>query len=545
MEIPVETVITAVVVYPDRARVTCRGRCELPEGLHQIVIGELPLALEPESVRAAGAGTARVRLRSVDVHRRHYAQAPVANVQALEAQIEELQDELQALDDRQAVKQASIDHLDGLREATTEYAWGLARGRSTVENQANLMRFFEEEDARLRGDLRALDTEQRDLKERLSKLQAELDQLRAARPRQRYEARLEVEAVSAGSFEPEITYVVGQSTGGRTGWRPLYDIRLLDVAGGNAGAPAGGRVAITTLAEIVQNTGQDWSGVRLTVSTARPALNQRVPELKPWFVDVPRPPQPLPRAAHAKAAMARQDFAPESATDAVPAMMMAPIREAPAEVEVAEAQDSGTAVTFAVSGSVDIPGDGTPHKTTIGQHDLTPQLDFLAVPRHTDAVYRRAKFNNTTAAPLLPGPASLYAGDEYIGQNRLEYTPTGAEVELILGVEERVTVKRELVRREVDKRLLRDVRQVIYGYEIELENLLPTSARVTVQDQYPVSRHDQIKVRLDRVAPEPVEQTDLHILKWRIDLAPAEKKIIRYDYQVEHPRALQVIGLLD
>jgi hypothetical protein len=101
------------------------------------------------------------------------------------------------------------------------------------------------------------------------------------------------------------------------------------------------------------------------------------------------------------------------------------------------------------------------------------------------------------------------------------------------------------VRREVDKRLLRDIRQVVYGYEIALENLMKSPARVTVEDQYPVSRHDQIKVRLDVVAPEPEEQSELHILKWQLSLAPAETKKIRYEYQVEHPRALRVAGLMD
>jgi len=536
MEIPVETTLTAVVVYPDRARVTCRGRAELAAGLHQIIIGELPLALEAESVRVGGAGTAHVRLRGVDVQRRHYAQAPAANVSALEAQIEKLQDELQVLLDRQAGVQASLDHLNGLREATKQYAWGLARGRSTADNQAALMRFFEDEDTRLRGDLRALTGQQRDLREELDKLQAELEQLRSARPRQRYEARIEVEVLAAGSFEPEVTYVVGHA-----GWRPLYDIRLLEP--GQTGAT--GQVALTSLAEISQNTGQPWTGVRLSVSTARPALNQRVPELKPWFIDVPPQPQPMPRGrAMTKGAAMESADVMEAPMHAM-AMAAPALFERRAEVEVAEVQDTGAAVTFTVSGSIDIPGDGTPHKTTLGQHELTPQLDFLAVPRHTDAVFRRAKLTNTTGAPLLPGAVSLYVGEEFIGQNRLEYTAGGAEVELVLGVEERVTVKRELVRREVDKRLLRDQRQVVYGYEIKLENLLATAARVTVQDQYPVSRHDQIKVRLDRVAPEPLEQSEMHILKWQLDLAPAEKKTIRYEYQIEHPRALAVHGLID
>lgn len=533
MEITVTTNVAAVVVYPDRARVTSTGRAELTAGLHQLIIGELPLALEPESVRAAGTGTARVRLRSVDVQRRHYVQAPAANVIALEEQVQRAQAELQALDDRQAVIQASIAHLGGLRGATTEYAWGLARGRHTVEKQADLMRFFEEEDTRLRGDLRVLDEKQRAARDELAKLQAELDQLRAARPRQRYEARLEVEALAAGDFEVEVTYVVG-----RAGWRPLYDMRLRE--------SEAAVVAVTNLAEITQNTGQDWTGVRLSVSTARPALNQRAPELTPWFIDAFQPPQPQPRMYKAQMARESADVM-HTAMDAEAPMLAAMAAPAPiaAEVETAEAQEEGTAVSFLVAGSVDIPGDGTPKKTTLGVYELSPRLDYLAIPRHTDAVYRRAKLTNTTGAPLLAGPVSLYVGDEYIGQNRLEYTPGGGEVELVLGVEERIKVKRELVRREVDKRLLRDQRQVVYGYEITLENLTQTAVKVTVEDQYPVSRHDQIKVRLDRATPEPSEQTELHILKWELNLGAGEKSTIRFEYQVEHARALRVAGLLD
>lgn len=535
MEIPVDTTVTSVVVFPDRARISCRGQCRPDEGLHQIVIGELPLALEPESVRAAGKGTARLRLRSVDVQRRHYAAAPSANVAALEEQIQRRQLDLQAIIDRQAVKQASIEHLNGLRDATTEYARGLARGRSTIANQSDLMRFFEQEDNQLRDELRSMNDELRTVKDELAKLQAELDQIRSARPRQRYEVRLEVEVQSGGDFEVEVTYVVG-----RAGWRPLYDVRLTPSV---TDSPAD--VAFASIAEITQNTGQDWQAVQLSVSTARPALNQRVPEIHPWFVDIMHS-QPRMYKSQAAGKGGRMEMMDMAAEESMPIMaaMAAPVMEA-AEVEVAVLEETGTAVTFRIAGDSSIPGDGTPKKTTLGQFDMTPQLDFLAVPRHTDAVYRRAKLTNSTGSPLLAGPVNLYVGDEFIGQNTLQYTPGGGEIELVLGVEERITVKREMVRREVDKRLLRDQRQVVFGYEVKLENLLPSVARVTVQDQYPVSRHDQIKVRLDRATPEPVEQTELHILKWQLELSPTEKRTIHFEYQVEHPRALPVIGLVD
>lgn len=531
MEYPVTATVTSVIVYPDRARVTCRGRVDLPAGQHHLLVGDLPLALETESVRAAGQGKARVRLRGVDVNRRHYADAPATRVRELEAEARRLENELQVVADTQAGREAALRHLEGLRSETEQYARALARGQTTPEDQTRLMAFFQEQDEQARADLRELAASEEGLRRELEKVQAELAQLRSARPRQRYEARLEVEVLNDGMFEPEVSYIVA-----RAGWEPLYDLRL-----GVEGTPA---LSATYLAQIHQETGQDWTGVSLSVSTARPALNQRFPELRPWFVDELRP-QPRMYAAAAPA-MAKGNRALADALEE-PAYEMAMAAPAPAAMEVvaAQAEENGTAVSFSVGGSIDIPGDGAPHKTILGQFELSPQLDYLTAPRHTDAVYRRAKVVNTSAGPLLPGTANLYVGDEFIGQNRLAYTPGQGELELLLGVEERIAVEREMVRREVDKRFLRDQRQLVYGYEIRVHNHLGTPATVTVQDQFPVSRHEQIKIKLEKVSLTPVEQSELAILEWKLDLAPGEEKTIRYEYSVEHPRQMRVAGLID
>ncbi|MFO7663475.1 MAG: mucoidy inhibitor MuiA family protein, partial [Chloroflexota bacterium] len=414
MEFPVEVTVSEVTIYPDRARVTCHGQCELPEGIHTIIVGELPLVLDPESVRATGMGTAQVRIRGVEIIQRYYVDTPDITVRELENQIEALQDQARSLTDRQSVWRSSIEHVNGLRGATKEFAWGLARGRTTTENQAILMRFFEEEDARIRQNIHDLEISERAVRDQLVKLQKELDSHQTARPRQRYEARLEVEILVPGGFEPELSYNVS-----RAGWRPLYDIRLEDASRTASGA----NLSFTSLAEIFQNTGQEWLGVELTVSTARPALNQRVPELKPWFIDVPRP-QPRLAKSVAMAAMREsvQDY--EEGDLAAPLMAIsADAMPVAAEVDVAQIQESGTNVSFRVSGRIDIPGDGSTRKTTIGQYDFVPALDYLSIPRHTSAVYRRAKLISrqafsrrrrrsparpraaSTAQPPAPGPS--------------------------------------------------------------------------------------------------------------------------------------------
>ncbi len=59
------TTIAEVVVFSDRARVTRRGTIALDSGVHSLEIANLPLTLQPDSVRTAGGGTAQAALLGV------------------------------------------------------------------------------------------------------------------------------------------------------------------------------------------------------------------------------------------------------------------------------------------------------------------------------------------------------------------------------------------------------------------------------------------------------------------------------------------------
>ncbi|MCA9988262.1 MAG: mucoidy inhibitor MuiA family protein, partial [Anaerolineales bacterium] len=264
--------IGEVVVYPDRARVTRTGTVELTEATTQLVFSELPLTLIADSVRVGGRGTARVRISGVDLRQSFFRETPAERARELEAEIEKLQDENRELEDQGRMLDARMKYLDGLREATREYARGLARGQTSVEEQARLLAFLQEGDEAVYTGRRELAVKQRVLLKQIQKLQQELKQIQSSRPRQRYEAVVDVTVSSPGSFTPILTYMVQ-----RAQWQPLYDVRLVENAGSRL-------IKLAQLAQISQQTGEDWQGVQMTVSTARPALNQRMPEIHPWFV---------------------------------------------------------------------------------------------------------------------------------------------------------------------------------------------------------------------------------------------------------------------
>lgn len=529
MNITTKVTPTTVTVFPDRARVACVGECEVTAGQHKLQIPELPLTLQPDSVRVSGEGDTAVQILSVDVSRQFFEETPQEKVRQLEAQIEQLNDQLRQINDKKAGWEAHGRYLEGMRQATQAYAKGIAKGTSSVEEQLKVVTFLQEQDDAMRTAVHALDQEARQLQKRLDKLRKELAQQSKQRGRQLYMATVDIEVAGDGRFKPTITYVVNQAS-----WQPLYDVRLTS----NGTHP---EIKITTLAEIRQRTGQAWQNVALAVSTARPALNQRLPELKPWHIDIVRPrimAEPMAAASPQPATvrtMAKRDK-PEAAVQ----LEAKPVE---AEARVATVEDSGTAVTFKVPGGTDIPSDGTPHKTALAHHNLEPKMDYVAVPKHTDAVYRRATTINSSGAPWLAGQANLFVDDAFVGKTRIDFTAQRGELELLLGVEDGITIKRELVRRDVDKKLLRETRRIRFGYEIELENLLDTAVHVELKDHIPVSNHEELKVKLQHSNPTPTDITELNLMEWSLTLQPKQKQSVSYEFTVEHPRTLQVSRL--
>ncbi|NIO69088.1 MAG: mucoidy inhibitor MuiA family protein [Anaerolineae bacterium] len=543
-----DTAITEVTVYPDRARVTRRGTVELKQGEHRLQVGELPLSLLPESVRAGGKGTAQARILAVDVAKTFYQEPPTATVAELEREIEKLEDQDKALADQEAAHQAQLEFLKGLGAAAGEnLSRGIAFGKSKVADGQEMLAFMSEGMATASQGLRDAAAQRRELEKELTKLRKELEQQRSARPRERYAVTVDVEVLGQGEFELEVTYVVESAR-----WQPLYDLRLDEGAGEEKPD-----VALTYLGQVIQRTGEDWKDVALSLSTAKPALTTTLPELRPWYVSVPAPlppptAAPVPRAARLGKAATAPPAQPVAAFEALTGMEAEEAEPVEMEALTAEVEETGAALTFRVAKPATIPSDGSPHKTTVAALSLTPRLDYVAVPKLVSQAYRRAIVTNDTEYVFLPGPANVFHGGEYVGTTTLATivpgqepgaVAPGQEFKVFLGVDERIKVSRELVASEVDKKFIGDKRRLHYAYRIKVQNLRDGREKVLVSDQTPVAKHEEIKIRLDMAEPKPTKQTELGILEWELDLEPGEEQAIRFDFNVEHSRSLAVIGL--
>ena len=522
----------AVTVFTNRARITRRAEAELAAGESAVKLAGLPMSMEPDSVRVTARGNARIV--SVDVSSDFFAETPEASVAALEQQLETLTEQLRAVDDADQAQSNRMDMAKSLAAASSaELAKGIAFGRAGIDQARSLREYVvreQEESAILRRGLGL----QRDALNRL--IEAVRGQLKRVRQPARQERRaivVTVDAAEPGTLVFEATYIVNNAQ-----WSPLYDLRLRDE-----------KVAVTYLASVTQHTGEEWTGVDLSLSTAQPAVTSRIPELSPWYVEPFTPPptllrsEPMAGGVSLKRRRLRdQEGGPES-DEAAGMDLFAAVPFAAPLVARVETGAGGASVTYRCERPATIAGDGSTHRPLIAQFELPAKLDHVTAPKIAEEAYLRATIANASEYVLLAGPGSVFHDDEYVSKTGINLTARNEEIKLQLGVDARVKVKRELVSRDTSKTfLIGNTRKIELGYKIELQNLTGRVASVVVEDQVPHSRHEEIKVKPGTMSPKPAEVTDLGIVRWKLSLRPDEKAEVRFEFLLEHPRQMELEG---
>jgi len=186
-------------------------------------------------------------------------------------------------------------------------------------------------------------------------------------------------------------------------WTPLYDLRA-SIA---SNAKDTSKISLHYRASIQQATGEDWSKVHLTLSTASPQTGSKVPDLKALRISEDTPPSPPVRykstARKSTGAMVR---AVESTVHAERAqdessdddMGFGLYDDAPAPSFLGHNQASnvdhgqGFSSTFQIEGLSTIPSDkvdsSESHKVTISVVELdNVLLQWVTVPKEAPTVF--------------------------------------------------------------------------------------------------------------------------------------------------------------
>lgn len=529
----IDTHITAVTVYTDRALVTRRGIIELLGEEQELVLTQLPVTLDAESVRVSGKGKVAVKLQGVSVDRQYTTEPVGERVAELTSQIETLEAEQRRVQLQLETLNLQSDFIQGLRSKTeTSFSRSLAQQQVSLDDTLNLIEFMGRKSTEYATAKEDLHDRQRQIDKQIKALRAKLQQLKTPKSSESFDLRVSIEPSGAGKFELEVNYIVD-----RASWKPLYDLRVQSTRK---------IIQLSYLAQVTQTTGEDWENINLTLSTAKTGLGTLPPKLDPWYITVPTPPTPAPMmrarsapggAAPAMMAMERMGDEMEDLAIASPAYI--------AETVSAKMSQQGSVVKFEIGGGGNIPSDGNPHKATIFHDDFSCQLNYVAMPSLVSFAYLQAQANNPAhGATLLPGTANIFRDEMFVGTTELENIAPGQEFKLNLGIDEGIKIDRDLVERQVDKKFLGigGNRLTNYGYRLTITNLLAQISHLELTEQIPHSRSEQIKVKLIKTNPQ-IPLGEMGILTWSVDLPVNGKLEIYYQFAIEHSQSIQIVGL--
>lgn len=532
---PVNSTISAVTVYTDRAVVTRSATVDLPGGTTELVFANLPQALNERSLQVSGRGTAQALILDVSAKQTYVDFTPNARVKELEDQLKGLGKQVRGLDDRANLLNASQASLDRM-EAALFAPPTKDVPRPDLNQFTSSLNYLTEQKAKLATERAALDEQREELSTKINTVQNQLNELRGAGGRAFKTVTVRVSAPQAGSLDVALSYTVPGAS-----WAPSYDARVLS---------SERAVNLGYFGIVRQSTGEDWKDVVLTLSTARPGLGGAAPVLSVWNVDVFNPTLLRQQAENerrremsakmaAPAAVNMQAFTTNAVGDMAPAA-----EEKDAEMASATIEAGATSASFKIASAASVPSDNSPQKVPITSATLKASPEYLTVPKRLATAYLTAKVVNSSEFPLLAGAMNVFLDGTFVATSSLRTVMSGEKFDLALGADEGISVKHKRVNKFTeDTGLTNSGKRITYEYLITIQNNKRTAERVIVADQIPLSRNEKVVVKQLAPSPGELKPTDEGSLKWTLDLKPGEKRELTVKFTIEYPNDVNVTGL--
>ncbi|KAH9038570.1 hypothetical protein EDB85DRAFT_2072734 [Lactarius pseudohatsudake] len=213
-------------------------------------------------------------------------------------------------------------------------------------------------------------------------------------------------------------------------WSAAYELHATT----DAGVPSPS-VSLHYRARITQSTGEDWTDVALTLSTADMNLStQSIPTLIPTKIRPPKslfgqsnPAPPMfaksaTRGLFGSAAPDMSETAPTPADDgwqAVDADTTSSDEPVPIAEPTAVVHESPLALTYHIDGASRVPSDGVPHQLAVAVLPFSATLQHVAVPKARPVAYLHATVRNTSDYRLLAGPVHAFVDDAFAARTAL------------------------------------------------------------------------------------------------------------------------------
>ncbi len=524
-----------IIVYTQGAQVHRNTTTTLLAGQNTIIFSGLENCINTSAIQASGNGNFIIADIQHEVHYPELDKAKLLGDVRYKKLLKNVNDSLQELNYLIEDLQSKSEVLSTEKNVLLNY--GLYKGQSKKDSIAFLkdgLTYLREklyninaEQLKIKREREKLEVKKTTLNERLLAVSNELSNQNNTGEEEKVDYRIIVHIIADQATQATVAlnYYITQA-----GWTPSYDIRAISNEQ---------NVKLTYKAQIHQQSGTDWGNVKLILSTANPNRSYSLPTLSPWYLSNTNYGYDkykknintnMPAVASEKAdgiATRTSEDTKDLEQEALNASSFTSVNENVIETE------------YEIKLNYNIPSDGKEHYAAILVKDLKTVYRYKAIPKLNSNVYLTAVLPDWEDAITMGGEASIYYDGSFVGTTSLAPGGTEDTMQLSLGIDKNVAIKRQKIKDKCFEKLLDTDKIHQYTFEITMRNARATKIEIDVEDQLPLTQDKTVTIERKETSGAKYDEVT-GILKWRTTISAKDSKKLTLTYQIKAPKYMSV-----
>jgi TonB-dependent SusC/RagA subfamily outer membrane receptor len=568
--------VKSVTVYRSGAEMIHTASARLPKGNSELVIEGISNSIDINSLQVNCPST--VTILGVEFSNQYLVnENNTPAIRKITDSMELVNNEIEKIN----ISIATAEDLLTVLKSNKEIK-GSQTGLSVAE-LVKLMDYYKIKSSELQNELSALKLKKQKQQSLIQKLSAQMQEEQKKNTRSAGRVILQLNAALSAESEFTISYITQNAY-----WTPYYDLKVE-----NLQRP----IQLVYKAKISQTTGIDWKKVKLSLSTSIPSQYGAAPLLRSWFLSYINPVKRMEnslaksntiqslqgRASGVQldevvvsgyattkirgtssinntqplyivngAEMNYNDYAnldPSSiksvdvlkdanstamyGSRASNGVILITLKDGLDDYVTVSENDLD--ITYDIDLPYDVPTNGKQQIATLKETSMNGVFKYYAVPKLDKEAYLLAEISDWEKLNLLAGEANIIFEGTYIGKSFLDPASTNDTLNLTLGKDKLVVVKREKMTDFSSVKFIGSNKLQVITYELTVKNNKKDAINFILKDQYPISTNKDIEVEL-RESSDAMVNTEIGVLTWKLQLAPGESKKVRISYSVKYPR---------
>ena len=199
-----------------------------------------------------------------------------------------------------------------------------------------------------------------------------------------------------------------------------------------------------------------------------------------------------------------------------------------------------TSVSFKIIEPYTIKSSNKDYVVSMKTYQTDATYIYYTVPRIEERAFLVASLKNWEQYNLLEGEASIYFEDTFIGTSLIDTRFTNNNLDISLGVDKNITVKRTKSKDFTTKQFIGNKKEETSLWDIAIKNNKRQSIKIIILDQIPISTREEITITLDKSFNGELDKKTGEI-KWRKIINSNDIEEFQLKYTARYPKNKELL----